>query len=64
VNRKLSIKSLAAFGSLWSADLLTLRSAIDALSGHADEFHLDVMDGNCVPEGLQEGPQRGTLRPL
>lgn len=38
--------------SLWSADLLALRSAIDALSGHADEFHLDVMDGNCVPDIL------------
>jgi len=38
--------------SLWSADLLALRSAIDGLSGHADEFHLDVMDGNCVPDIL------------
>ena len=38
--------------SLWSADLLALRSAIDALSGRADEFHLDVMDGNCVPDIL------------
>lgn len=38
--------------SLWSADLLALRSAIDVLSGHADEFHLDVMDGNCVPDIL------------
>jgi pentose-5-phosphate-3-epimerase len=38
--------------SLWSADLLALKSAIDALSGHADEFHLDVVDGNCVPDIL------------
>jgi ribulose-phosphate 3-epimerase len=38
--------------SLWSADLLALKSAIEALSGHADEFHLDVMDGNCVPDIL------------
>jgi ribulose-phosphate 3-epimerase len=38
--------------SLWSADLLALKSAIDGLSGHADEFHLDVMDGNCVPDIL------------
>lgn len=38
--------------SLWSADLLALKSAIEALSGYADEFHLDVMDGNCVPDIL------------
>ena len=38
--------------SLWSADLLALKSAIEALSGHADEFHLDVMDGDCVPDIL------------
>jgi ribulose-phosphate 3-epimerase len=29
-----------------------LRSAIDSLSGHADEFHVDVMDGNVVPDIL------------
>ena len=38
--------------SLWSADLLALRSAIQLLSGHADEFHIDVMDGICVPDIL------------
>src|SRR5437763_14859462 len=38
--------------SLWSADLLALKGALDALSGHTDEFHLDVMDGNCVPDIL------------
>ncbi len=38
--------------SLWSADLLALRNAIEALSGHADEFHVDVMDGACVPDIL------------
>jgi ribulose-phosphate 3-epimerase len=38
--------------SLWSADLLALRSAIELLSGHADEFHIDVMDGICVPDIL------------
>ena len=38
--------------SLWSANLLALKDAMDALSGHADEFHIDVMDGNCVPDIL------------
>ena len=38
--------------SLWSADLLALRNAIETLSGHADEFHVDVMDGTCVPDIL------------
>jgi ribulose-phosphate 3-epimerase len=38
--------------SLWSADLLALRDAIEVLSGQADEFHLDVMDGHCVPDIL------------
>ena len=37
---------------LWSADLLALKSAIEALSGYADEFHFDIMDGNCVPDIL------------
>ena len=31
--------------SLWSANLLALKTGIEALSEHADEFHLDVMDG-------------------
>lgn len=35
---------------LWPANLPALNRAIDAPSGHADEFHLDVMDGNGVPE--------------
>jgi ribulose-phosphate 3-epimerase len=38
--------------SVWSADLLALRNAVDSLSGHADEFHVDVMDGNVVPDIL------------
>jgi ribulose-phosphate 3-epimerase len=38
--------------SLWSADLLALNAAIQILSGRADEFHLDLMDGNCVPDIL------------
>ena len=38
--------------SVWSADLLALRNAIDSLTGHADEFHVDVMDGDVVPDIL------------
>ncbi|MGA7902259.1 MAG: hypothetical protein WCA06_06485 [Terrimicrobiaceae bacterium] len=38
--------------SVWSADLMALRNAIDSLTGHADEFHVDVMDGNVVPDIL------------
>ena len=32
--------------------MLALKNAIEALSGHADEFHVDVMDGTCVPDVL------------
>jgi ribulose-phosphate 3-epimerase len=38
--------------SLWSADLLALRNSLEFLSGYADEFHIDVMDGVCVPDIL------------
>ena len=38
--------------SLWSADLLDLRADVRRLEQVADEFHLDVMDGNCVPDLL------------
>ncbi len=38
--------------SLWSADLLALRDSVKFLSGYADEFHIDVMDGVCVPDIL------------
>jgi ribulose-phosphate 3-epimerase len=38
--------------SLWSADLLNLRAGVRRLEHVADEFHLDVMDGNCVPDLL------------
>ena len=35
--------------SLWSADLLDVGAALDRLTGVADAFHLDVMDGHFVP---------------
>jgi ribulose-phosphate 3-epimerase len=41
--------------SLWSADQLALGEAIDALDAHVDGFHIDVMDGQVVPE-LLYGP--------
>ena len=37
------------FPSLISADLLNLQKEIDLLSSHCDGFHIDVMDGNFVP---------------
>jgi ribulose-phosphate 3-epimerase len=41
-----------AFVSLWSADLLALGDAVDAVADHADGFHIDVFDGHDVPELL------------
>lgn len=38
--------------SLWSADLLNLSDAVARLEAVADGFHLDMMDGNCVPNLL------------
>jgi len=38
--------------SLWSADLLNLREAVESLEALVDGFHLDIMDGNCVPNLL------------
>ena len=38
--------------SLWSADLLDVGAAIDRLTGVADAFHVDVMDGPFVPDLL------------
>jgi len=41
--------------SLWSADQLALGEALATLDGHADGFHIDVMDGHFVAE-LLYGP--------
>lgn len=38
--------------SLWSADLMDVGAALDRLTGVADGFHIDVMDGRMVPELL------------
>lgn len=38
--------------SLWSADLMDLGAALDRLTGVADAFHVDVMDGHFVPDLL------------
>lgn len=43
---------MQAFVSLWSADLLALGDAVDAVAGKADGFHIDVFDGHDVPELL------------
>jgi ribulose-phosphate 3-epimerase len=43
---------MQAHVSLWSADLLDVGSAIDAVGGDVDGFHVDVMDGHYVPELL------------
>src|SRR4028119_383195 len=38
--------------SLWSADLLEVGAALDRLTGVADAFHVDVMDGHFAPDLL------------
>lgn len=38
--------------SLWSADLMEVGAALDRLTGVADAFHIDVMDGHLVPDLL------------
>ncbi|SDS43887.1 ribulose-phosphate 3-epimerase [Actinopolymorpha singaporensis] len=43
---------MEAYVSLWSADLLDLRAAVDGLAEVADGFHLDVFDGHAVPDLL------------
>jgi ribulose-phosphate 3-epimerase len=46
---------MKAWVSLWSADQLVLREAIDSLDGRVAGFHLDIMDGHFVRE-LLYGP--------
>lgn len=43
---------MLAYVSLWSADLLALGEAVDALAPHVAGFHIDVFDGHNVPELL------------
>src|ERR1700733_11440591 len=43
---------MRAWVSLWSAADRGMERAIDCLDGHADGFHIDVMDGRFVSERL------------
>ncbi len=58
-----------AFVSLWSADLLDLRSAVRLIDDVVAGYHIDVFDGHNVPE-LLFGPdlvaalRRATRRPI
>ena len=43
---------MKAYVSLWSADLLALGEAVDLVDALVDGYHMDVMDGVCVPDLL------------
>ena len=43
---------MKAYASLWSADLLALGEAVDRVDALVDGYHLDTMDGVCVPDLL------------
>jgi ribulose-phosphate 3-epimerase len=43
---------MKAYASLWSADLLALGEAVDLVDPLVDGYHLDIMDGVCVPDLL------------
>jgi ribulose-phosphate 3-epimerase len=43
---------MKAYVSLWSADLLALGEAVDAVDALVDGYHMDVMDGVWVPDLL------------
>ena len=43
---------MKAYASLWSADLLALGEEVDLVDALVDGYHLDMMDGVCVPDLL------------
>ena len=43
---------MKAYASLWSADLLALGEAVDVVDALVDGYHMDIMDGVCVPDLL------------
>ena len=43
---------MKAYVSLWSADLLALGEAVDLVDALVDGYHMDIMDGVCVPDLL------------
>jgi len=43
---------MKAYASLWSADLLALGEAVDLVDALVDGYHIDIMDGVCVPDLL------------
>ena len=43
---------MKTYASLWSADLLALGEAVDLVDALVDGYHMDVMDGVCVPDLL------------
>jgi pentose-5-phosphate-3-epimerase len=43
---------MKAYASLWSADLLALGEAVDLVDALVDGYHMDIMDGVCVPDLL------------
>jgi ribulose-phosphate 3-epimerase len=43
---------MKAYASLWSADLLALGEAVDLVDTFVDGYHMDIMDGVCVPDLL------------
>jgi ribulose-phosphate 3-epimerase len=46
------VNKMKAYASLWSADLLALGEAVDVVDALVDGYHMDVMDGVCVPDLL------------
>ena len=43
---------MKVYASLWSANLLALGEAVDRVDALVDGYHLDIMDGVCVPDLL------------